>query len=62
MLISLLIAVLVIGLIFYLLSIIPLPQPWANVAKVILVVIVIIWLLSFTGMLGGPYWGPHRVP
>jgi hypothetical protein len=59
----LLVAVIVIGLIFYLLSMLPIPQPWANIARVILVVIVIIWLLSFTGLLGGPYWGGgHRLP
>ena len=64
MLISLLVAVIIIGLVFYLLSMLPIPQPWANIAKVILVVIVIIWLLSFTGLLSGPYWGngPHRLP
>jgi hypothetical protein len=56
MLISLLIAVIVIGLIFYVLSLLPIPQPWANIAKVILVVIVIIWLLGFVGMLGPSPW------
>jgi hypothetical protein len=64
MLISLLVAVIIIGLIFYVLSMLPIPQPWANIAKVILVVIVIIWLLGFTGLLNGPYWGPRggRLP
>jgi hypothetical protein len=65
MLISLLIAVIVIGLLFYVLSLLPIPQPWANIAKVILVVIVIIWLLGYVGMLGSAPWysGPHtRLP
>jgi hypothetical protein len=63
MLISLLVAVIVIGLLFWVLSMLPIPQPWANIAKVILVVIVIIWLLSFTGLLNGPYWGGRgRLP
>lgn len=64
MLISLLVAVIVIGLIFWLLTMLPIPQPFLNIVKVILVVICIIWLLSFTGFLGGgPYWGPHnRLP
>jgi len=63
MLISLLVAVIIIGLIFWVLSMLPLPQPWANIAKVILVVIVLIWLLSFTGLFNGPYWGGgHRLP
>lgn len=59
MLISLLVAIIIIGLIFYLLSVIPLPQPWLNIAKVLLVVIVIIWLLGFTGMFGTG-WGHIR--
>jgi hypothetical protein len=63
MLISLLIAVIVIGLLFYVLSLLPIPQPWANIAKVILVVIVIIWLLGFVGMLGSaPWYNGHRLP
>lgn len=60
MLISLLIAVIIIGLVFYLLSLLPIPQPWLNIARVILVVIVIIWLL---GYVGAPYWRGHgRLP
>jgi hypothetical protein len=64
MLISLLVAVIVIGLLFYVLSLLPIPQPWLNIARVILIVIVIIWLLGYVGMLGnGPYWnGSHRLP
>jgi hypothetical protein len=50
MLISLLIAVIVIGLLFYVLSLLPIPQPWLNIARVILIVIVIIWLLGYVGM------------
>jgi hypothetical protein len=56
MLISLLIAVIVIGLLFYVLSLLPIPQPWLNIARVILIVIVIIWLLGYVGLPGGPYW------
>jgi len=62
MLISLLVAVVVIGLIFYCLSLLPIPQPWLNIARVILVVIVIIWLISW--LPGTGYWGGHgtRLP
>jgi hypothetical protein len=60
MLISLLIAVIIIGLLFYLLAMLPIPQPWLNIARVILVVIIIIWLL---GYVGAPYWNGHsRLP
>ena len=57
MLISLLIAVIIIGLLFYVLSLLPIAQPWKNIATVILVVIVIIWLLGFVPM--GWHW-PYR--
>lgn len=64
MLITLLIGVIVAGLIYYLLSLLPIPQPFKNVVMVIFILICIIWLLGFTGIWGGgPYWGgPHRLP
>lgn len=56
-LISLLISVLIIGLVvwivFYLLSLLPIPQPFLNVAKVIVVLICLLWVL---GMLPGLGW------
>jgi hypothetical protein len=50
LLISLLILVLVISIIFWVLTMIPIPQPFANIVKVILVLICLIYLL---GMLPG---------
>lgn len=58
MLIDLLILVIIVGLLFYVLSVLPIPQPWLNIAKVILVLIVILWLLGMVGYLG-PAW-PHH--
>lgn len=52
-LISLLIVVIVLGLLFYILQLLPLPQPFLNVARAILAVICIIWLLSRLGWLNG---------
>ena len=52
MLISLLIAILVIGLIIYLIRLLPLEEPWKTAAIAIVVVIAIIWLLGFIP--GGP--------
>ena len=63
MLVSLLIAILVIGLIVYLVQILPLPPPFKTAAICVVVVICIIWLLSmFGGGLGGNFgeWGCHR--
>lgn len=47
MLESLLIAVIIIGLIFWALGQIPLPDPWRSIATLILVVIAIVYLLRF---------------
>lgn len=54
MLITLLITVIVIGLIVYLVTLIPLPDPWRTIAMVLIILIAIIYLL---GMLGGPGFG-----
>jgi hypothetical protein len=53
MLISLLIAVLVIGLLIWLVQLLPLPDPFKTIAMVIVVIIAILWLLqSFAPGLG----------
>ena len=49
MLISLLIAILVIGLLIWLIQMIPLPEPFRTVAIVIVAIIAIIWLLESLG-------------
>ena len=62
MLITLLIGVIIAGLIWYLLSMLPIPAPFKNVVLIIFIVICIIWLLGFVGY---PYWhGGHstRLP
>jgi len=57
MLLTLLIAVLVIGLIFLLLREAPLPQPWKNTALLLVIIIAIIYLLGF---LPAPAWHWHK--
>jgi hypothetical protein len=53
-LVGLLIAVLVIGLIFYLIRMLPIAEPFKSAALVILIVLVIVWLLSgFGGLPAG---------
>jgi hypothetical protein len=52
-LIGLLIFVIVIGLIFYVLSVLPLPAPWKTIATVVACVIVLIVLLQMLGVIGG---------
>ncbi len=61
MLIDLLVMVIVMGLLYWLVTLLPIPQPFKNVAIVIIVVICIIWLLSFTSF-GGNYFHHSRLP
>lgn len=57
MLISLLIAILVIGLLVYLIQLLPLPDPFKTIAVAIVIIICIFWLLGyFPG--GYPYHRP----
>lgn len=52
-LISLLVLVLVLGLIFYVVRLIPLPPPFQTVTLVILAIIAILYLVSMLGALPG---------
>lgn len=55
LLISLLVAVVIIGVVFYVLSLLPLPEPWKKIATILVCLIVLLWLLSLLGVLGtGP--------
>jgi hypothetical protein len=65
MLISLLVAVLVLGLIYWLITLLPIPDPFKKIVLVVFIIICIIWVLNMFGMLGsGPWYGPgpHRLP
>jgi hypothetical protein len=64
MLISLLVAVVVISLVWYLLTLLPIPQPFRNIVTIIFILIIIIWLLGFAGVFPGygPGWHSGRLP
>lgn len=53
MLITLLVGLIVIGLLYWVIGMIPLPPPVRTVAYVILVIIAIVWLLRLLGVWGG---------
>ncbi len=57
MLMSLLIGVIIIGLLLSLVNYIPIMHPFKMVASIIICIIAIIWLCSFTGWLS---FGPHH--
>ena len=50
MLIHLLILVIIIGVIFYVIQLLPIEQPWKNIALVIAAVIVLVYLLQMLGV------------
>ena len=58
MLVSLLILVLVVGVVFWILSMLPIPQPWLNVARAIIALIVLIWLISWLLPMSGGFGHP----
>jgi hypothetical protein len=54
-LIGLLVFVIVVGVIFYVLSLLPLPEPWKKIATILLCLIVLLYLLSALGIVAaGP--------
>jgi hypothetical protein len=61
-LIQLLVFVIVAGLIYWLLTLLPIPEPFKNIVMVIFIVICIVWLIgTLTGgfpMLYAPHSGP----
>ncbi len=57
LLVTLLIVVLISGLIYGVITLLPLPPPFKTAALVILAVILLVWLLHVVGWLGsGPPW------
>lgn len=59
-LVHLLVFILVAGLIYYVITLLPIPQPFKNVALAILCLILVIILLGDIGLLGDWDW-PRRV-
>jgi hypothetical protein len=57
-LVSLLIIVVVCGFLWWILSLLPLGQPWGRVAQVLVALIALFWFLSALGLFGHP-WRAH---
>lgn len=60
-LVEILITLIVVGLLFWILQQIPIPAPFGNIIRVVLVVFVCIWLIyMLAGLLpAGPFYGPR---
>lgn len=52
-LIGLLVLVLILGLLYWLIQLLPIPEPFKKIALVILILICVLWLLSALGLIGG---------
>lgn len=48
-LIPLLIFVVILGLLLYLVALLPIGQPWVNIIRVLIVIIAIVWLVNKFG-------------
>lgn len=59
-LINLLIFVVILGLVYWVISIVPLPPPFRLVVQVIFAIIAIIMLLGFVGWVPGYHIGGYR--
>jgi hypothetical protein len=59
-LVGLLIFVVIVALVFYVLSVLPLGQPWKNIITVIVCVIILVFLLQALGVIGGGPLILHR--
>jgi hypothetical protein len=56
--IGLLVLVVVLGLVYYLLTMLPIPAPFKTIIHVVFILILIVVLLSWSGILSGSLNGP----
>ena len=62
-LIDLLVMIIVIGLLYWLVTLLPLPEPFKTLALVVVIIFCILWILGFTGLWGpGPLWYHYPHP
>jgi hypothetical protein len=61
MLVTLLVAVVVAAIVYWIVTLIPLPQPFKNIILAVLGLIFVLWILQATGVFGDTGWGlRHR--
>ena len=55
LLITILIVLIVVAVVFWIISLLPIPQPWLNIIRAVIGLIVLIWLLMYLApMAHGP--------
>jgi hypothetical protein len=60
MLVTLLVAVVVAAIVYWIVTLIPLPQPFKNIILAILGLLFVLWILQTTGVFGDTGWGWHH--
>lgn len=58
MLIQLLVMVIVAGILYWIVTLLPLPEPFKTIAIVIVILIILFWILGMVGMIPSPYFHP----
>lgn len=53
LLISIVVFLIVVAVVFYIVGLIPIPQPWLNIVRAIIGLIVLLVLLQYLGVWGG---------
>jgi hypothetical protein len=62
MLVQLLVSVIVLGLLYYCVTLLPIPEPFKKIAIVVFILIAILWFLGFAGYLGPGPWHSKALP
>lgn len=53
LLLTLLVVLIVVAVIIYIIRLLPLGQPWTNIACAIVALVALLWVLQRSGLLGG---------
>ncbi len=56
LLVALLVLLLIISIVFWILSMLPLPAPWVNIARLIVALILLILVLQYFGLFGAGHY------
>jgi hypothetical protein len=53
--------VIVLGVVYYIITLLPLPQPWKNIAIILFLLIALLLFLSYVGVIPDNGWGYRSV-
>lgn len=61
LLISLLIMLAILAVVWWIITMLGLPPPFVNVAKIVMAIILLLWLLNLLGAFGAPHYFHIRI-